>query len=179
MDAIVAYYLGWGIGKDGTQPIVIPEDRKRFKEMTEGGTIIVGRRTLEDFPEGKPLPGRENIVLSRQEDLKIEGAAVVHSAEEAIELVKDKPNVYVVGGASVYEALVPYCERIYLTKIFDRPDCDVYFENLDENFAWSFDGESEVMTSSNGHRYQYQEYEKYIVTKQIRKVESKLVERHS
>lgn len=170
MDAIVTYYQGWGIGKDGTQPIVIPEDRKRFKEMTEGGTIIVGRRTLEDFPEGKPLPGRENIVLSHQQDLKIEGATVAHSLEEVLELVKDKPKVFVVGGAQVYDTLVPYCERVYLTKIFARPGCDVYFENLDENFAWCFDTESEIMTSSNGYRYQYQEYEKYIVSNYYKKV---------
>lgn len=169
MDAIVAYYQGWGIGKDGTQPIVIPEDRKRFKELTEGGTVIVGRRTLEDFPDGKPLPNRENIVLTHQ-DIRIEGATVAHSVEEVLAMVKDKPRVYVIGGASVYEALTPYCERIYLTKIFERPGCDVFFENLDENFAWCFDTESEIMTSSNGYRYQYQEYEKYIVTDNFRKI---------
>lgn len=169
MDAIVAYYQGWGIGKDGTQPIIIPEDRKRFRELTEGGTVIVGRRTLEDFPEGKPLPNRENIVLTHQ-DIQIEGATVVHSIQEALELVKDRPKAFVIGGASVYSALVPYCERIYLTKIFARPGCDVYFENLDENFAWCFDTESDIMTSSNGYKYQYQEYEKYIVTNSFRKL---------
>jgi len=169
MNAIVAYYQGWGIGKDGTQPIVIPEDRKHFRELTEGGTIIVGRKTLEDFPGGKPLPDRENIVLTSQ-DIEIEGAAVVHSVEEVMKLVKDKPKVFVVGGASVYAQLVPYCDRIYLTKIFARPGCDVSFENLDENFAWSFDGESEIMTSSNGYKYQYQEYEKYVFTNQFRKL---------
>lgn len=169
MDAIIAYYQGWGIGKDGTQPIVIPEDRKRFKELTEGGTIIVGRKTLEDFPGGKPLPNRENIVLTRQ-NIEIEGATVAHSLQEVLELVKDKPKVFVVGGAQVYDALLPYCERLYLTKIFARPGCDVYMENLDENFAWSFDSESDIMTSSNGYKYQYQEYEKYIVTQQFRKV---------
>lgn len=169
MDAIVAYYQGWGIGKDGTQPIVIPEDRERFRKMTEGGTVIVGHHTLADFPDGKPLPNRETIVMTRQ-DIEIEGATVAHSVQEVLDMVKDKPNVYVIGGAEVYWALVPYCERIYLTKIFARPGCDVYFENLDENFAWCFDYESDIMTSSNGYKYQYQEYEKYIVTNNFRKL---------
>ncbi|MGI5985522.1 MAG: dihydrofolate reductase [Clostridiales bacterium] len=169
MDAIVAYYQNWGIGKDGTQPIVIPEDRKRFQEMTEGATVIVGRRTLEDFPDGKPLKNRKNIVMTRQ-DIEIEGATVAHSVQEVLEMVKDQPRVYVIGGESVYEALVPYCEKIYITKIYAKPECDAFFQNLDEQFAWSFESESEIMTSSTGHRYQYYVYEKYYITDNIKKL---------
>ena len=76
MDAIVAVYADWGIGAKGTQPLVIPADRRRFRELTMGAAVIVGRRTLEDFPGGRPLPGRENLVLSRR-NITIEGAQVV------------------------------------------------------------------------------------------------------
>jgi dihydrofolate reductase len=82
MDLIVAVDGNWGIGKDGTQTVVIPEDRKRFKALTDGATVIVGRRTLLDFPGGKPLSGRRNIVFTRQEDLRIDGATVVRSLNE-------------------------------------------------------------------------------------------------
>jgi len=169
MDAIVAYYQNWGIGKDGTQPIVIPEDRKHFQEMTEGGTVIVGRRTLADFPNGKPLKNRKTIVLTHQ-DIEIEGATVAHSVEEVLNMVKDQPNVYVIGGASVYDALLPFCEKVHITKIYARPECDVFFKNLDENFEWSFDSDSELMTSSTGYQYRYYVYEKYFISHNIKKL---------
>ena len=169
MDAIVAYYQNWGIGFKGTQPIVIPEDRKRFQEMTEGGTVIVGRRTLEDFPNGKPLKNRKTIVMTHQ-DIEIEGATVAHSVEEVLEMVKDQPRVFVIGGESVYKTLVPFCERVYITKIYARPECDAFFQNLDEQFDWSFESESELLTSSIGVDYRYYVYEKYYVSKNIKKL---------
>ena len=169
MNAIVAYYQNWGIGFKGTQPIVIPEDRKHFREMTEGGTVIVGRKTLEDFPEGKPLKNRKTIVLTHQ-DIEIEGATVAHSVEEVMEMVKGQPNVFLIGGASVYAALLPYCEKVFITKIYARPECDAFFLNLDENFEWSFDSESELMTSSTGLQYRYYVYEKYFINNNIKKL---------
>ena len=83
MDAIVAVYADWGIGAKGTQPLVIPADRRRFRALTMGAAVIVGRRTLDDFPGGRPLPGRENLVLTRQ-NITIEGAQVVHSPAGAV-----------------------------------------------------------------------------------------------
>ena len=83
MDAIVAVYADWGIGAKGTQPLVIPADRRRFRALTMGAAVIVGRRTLDDFPGGRPLPGRENLVLTRQ-NITIDGAQVVHSPAEAV-----------------------------------------------------------------------------------------------
>ena len=160
MDAIVAYYQNWGIGAKGTQPLVIPEDRKHFQELTEGGTVIVGRRTLADFPNGKPLKNRKTIVMTHQ-DIEIEGATVAHSVKEVLEMVKDQPNVYVIGGASVYNELLSYCENVYITKIYARPECDAFFKNLDENFEWEFESESALMTSVAGAQYRYYVYKKY------------------
>lgn len=135
MDAIVAVYSDWGIGSEGTQPIVVPEDRRHFAQLTSGSTVIVGRRTLEDFPGGKPLKDRVNLVISRQ-DTEIEGAQVVHTPQQAAEAVKDAEKVFVVGGASVYMAMFPYLDRIYVTKIGATPKSDAYFPNLDSLPDW-------------------------------------------
>lgn len=167
MEAIVAVYDDWGIGASGTQQIVIPEDRKRFKELTEGAAIVVGRKTLEDFPDGKPLPNRTNIVLTRQ-DIEIEGAIVVHSVEELLETVKEMPKVFVVGGASVYQQLLPLCEKIHITRIFTRPKSDVFFNNLDEDFNWTVEEYSDPMYHE-GIKYRFMRYDLYDMTKIIRK----------
>lgn len=87
MDAIVAVYSDWGIGAEGTQPIVIPEDRRHFAKLTRGAAVIVGRRTMEDFPGGKPLKDRENLVITRHAD-EIEGATIVRTAKDAVEATK-------------------------------------------------------------------------------------------
>ena len=97
MDAIVAVYSDWGIGSEGTQPIVVPEDRRHFAKLTSGSTVIVGRRTMEDFPGGKPLKDRVNLVITRQ-DSDIEGAQVVHTLQEAIDASQNAEKVFVLGG---------------------------------------------------------------------------------
>ena len=168
MEAIVAVYRDWGIGKDGSQPIVIPEDRKRFKEITEGAAIVVGRKTFADFPDGKPLPNRTNIVMTTQ-DIKIEGAIVVHSVEELLETVKDMPKVFVVGGALVYYQLLHHCTKIHLTRIDAKPDSDKLFINLDNEFNWTLVSESPTY-EYDGYKYNFCEYEVYDIRKQFRKV---------
>lgn len=168
LNAIVAVYEDWGIGDGGTQQIVIPEDRKHFQELTKGNTIVVGRKTLADFPDGKPLPDRTNIVLTTQ-DLEIDGAIVVHSLDELFETIKDMPKVFVVGGAAVYNQLLKYCERVYITRIYTSPKSDSFFPNLDENFNWSCEefGDAKIY---NGIKYRFCEYETYDISKSIRKL---------
>ena len=97
MEAIVAVYTDWGIGSEGTQPIVVPEDRRRFAEITKGATLIVGSKTLLDFPESQPLKGRRNLIMTRQ-DTAVDGAEIVHTPEEALELCGDDEQVFVVDG---------------------------------------------------------------------------------
>lgn len=126
MDAIVAVYADWGIGAKGTQPLVIPADRRRFRELTMGAAVIVGRRTLEDFPGGKPLPGRENFVLSRR-NITIEGAQVVHSPDEAVAAAVQHARCFVIGGDSVFRQMFPHMTRVYVTKIDAAPHSDVFF----------------------------------------------------
>ena len=131
MEAIVAVYSDWGIGSGGTQPVVLKADRAHFKELTMGAAVIVGRKTLEDFPGGKPLKGRHNIVVSRQK-LEIEGAELVHSAEEALAAAARQERCLVIGGESVYRMMLPHCDTVYVTKIDRAFQADTFFPDLDE-----------------------------------------------
>lgn len=159
MQAILAVYSDWGIGCDGTQPEVIPEDRARFQKLTLDSCVIYGRRTLLDFPGSRPLKGRENIVISST--LKsLEGAMVAASKEEALELLKQFEKVFVIGGASVFRLFMDELNKIYITKVFSEPHSDVFFPNLDEDEAWEISEQSEVLRSVNGMKYQYLIYEK-------------------
>lgn len=135
MEAIVAVYDDWGIGKDGTQPIALSADRKFFRETTRGAMVIVGRRTVEDFPEQKPLPGRVNVVLSRKNQ-EIPGFTLCGSPEEAAELAKTSQRTFVIGGGSVYKQMLAYCDTAYVTKVHCTADSDTFFPNLDEDPAW-------------------------------------------
>ena len=135
MDLIVAVYDDWGIGADGTQPVALSVDRKFFREVTRGATVIVGRRTLADFPGGQPLPNRMNIVLTRQ-DVEIPGVTVCHSPEEAAELTKDHEKVFVIGGGSIYKQMLSMCSKAYITKVHAAPESDTFFPNLDEDPNW-------------------------------------------
>ena len=116
MELIVAVYDDWGIGKDGTQPVALSADRKFFRETTRGAMVIVGRRTIEDFPGQKPLPGRVNVALTRQQ-AEIPGFVVCHSPEEAAELAKTADRAMVIGGGSVYKQMLPLCDTAYVTKL--------------------------------------------------------------
>lgn len=135
MEAIVAVFSDWGIGSEGTQQVVLKADRKHFRELTEGAAVLVGRRTLGDFPDGRPLKGRHNIVLTRQ-SVTVEGAQVVHSEAEAVEAAKAYPRCLVIGGASVYRQMLPYVDTVHVTKINLAPSSDSYFQNLDRDPAW-------------------------------------------
>lgn len=135
MDLIVAVYDDWGIGRDGTQPVALSADRRFFREMTRGATVIVGRRTLADFPGGRPLPGRPNVVLSRQAP-EIPGVTLCRSPEEAARLGEAAERCFVIGGGSVYRQMLPLCRRAYVTKVHAKPESDTFFPNLDETPGW-------------------------------------------
>ena len=135
MELIVAVYDDWGIGKDGTQPIALSADRKFFRETTKGAMVIVGRKTLADFPGGRPLPNRVNVVMSRQ-DIDIADVVMCHSPEEAVELAKTTQRAMVIGGGSIYKQMLPYCDTAYITKVHVTPESDTFFPNLDEDGDW-------------------------------------------
>ena len=155
IEAIVAVNRDWGIGANGTQSVVLHADRQRFRAVTGGAAVIVGRKTLADFPGGRPLKGRRNIVLTHA-DTPIEGAEVAHSAEEALALARGE-RCLVIGGASVYRALFPYLRRIFVTRIDVCPPSDSFFPNLDLLPDWAVEEQSEVM-EEDGIRYRYVTY---------------------
>ncbi len=157
MEAIVAVNADWGIGRDGTQSVVLKADRAHFRELTAGAAVIVGRRTLGDFPGGKPLKGRHNIVITRQA-IEIEGAQVVHSTEEALAAAAEHPRCLVIGGASVYRQFFPYLDVVHITKIDLAPESDSYFPNLDEREDWRC--EAGDWQEENGVRYCFCTYRK-------------------
>lgn len=152
MELIVAVYEDWGIGKDGTQPVALTADRKFFRQTTRGAMVIVGRRTIEDFPDKKPLPGRVNVALSRSNQ-EIPGFTLCHSPEEAAALAKTAEKAFVIGGGSIYKQMLPLCDTAYVTKVHCKVDSDTYFPNLDEDPQWHLE---EVLQSGeeNGIFYE-------------------------
>ena len=156
MDAIVAVYSDWGIGADGTQPVVLRADRQRFVELTRGRTVIVGRRTLADFPGGRPLKGRRNIIITRQ-DIAVAGAEVAHGVQEAARLCVG--DAIILGGQSVFREFMPLTDRVFLTKIICCPQSDSYFENLDESPEWRVADQGEALREGD-IEYRFMCYER-------------------
>ena len=152
MELIVAVYDDWGIGCGGTQPIALSTDRKFFRETTRGAMVIVGRKTIDDFPGKKPLPGRVNVALTGS-DMEIPGFTVCHSPEEAAELAKAAQRAFVIGGGTVYRQMLAFCDRAYVTKVHVTPESDTFFPNLDADENWEL---SEVLQSGeeNGITYE-------------------------
>ena len=151
MDLIAAVYDDWGIGRDGTQPIALSADRKFFRQTTKGAMVIVGRRTIDDFPDRKPLPGRVNVALTRSAD-EIPGFALCRTPEAAAALAQGR-DAFVIGGGSVYRALLPYCTRAYITKVHACPASDTFLPDLDEDREWQL---REVLQSGEENGIQYE-----------------------
>ena len=145
MNIIAAIDRNRGIGKNGELLVRIPKDHKRFREMTTGKVVVLGRKTLATFPQGLPLPDRTNIVLSANPDLKVKGASVAHSVDELLGMLKDcnSGDVFVIGGESVYEQLLPYCDTAYLTEIDYSYDADSFFPDFNKNGEWEKISESD------------------------------------
>jgi dihydrofolate reductase len=158
MDAIVAVNSDWGIGAKGTQQVVLKADRARFRALTDGAAVIVGRRTMEDFPGGRPLKGRHNIVVTRQ-DIRIDGAFVAHSVDEALAEAAKYSRCFVIGGASVFLEYFPHLDRIFVTIIDASPHSDVFFPDLDADPDW-VRTEEEPWQEENGVRFRFCTYER-------------------
>ncbi len=160
MDAIVNVTENWGIGLKNRLLVSISADLRRFRALTEGKTVVLGRRTLETFPDGKPLKRRRNIIMSTDPAYTVEGAEVCHSLPELFALLKDidTDKVCLIGGASLYETLLPYCSRIVATKTYLTLPADRFFPNLDELPNWHITAQSELQ-EENGIRFQYFDYE--------------------
>lgn len=155
MQAIVAVSRSWGIGKGGDLLFRLPSDLRRFKSITTGHTVIMGRKTLDSLPGGKGLPHRRNLVLSRQSDFAPDRAEVIHSVEDILKTAED--DAFVIGGQQVYEQLLPYCARVHVTKVLSDPEADAFFPDLDKLPEWKVASAGEMLTE-NGLSFQYVEY---------------------
>ena len=148
MNAIAAVDANWAIGNKNRLLTSIPSDMKFFREKTMGHVVVMGRKTLESFPNGLPLKNRVNIVLTANRSYKVKDAIIVHTKEELLEELKkyDSNELYVIGGGSIYEMLIPYCDTAYITKIDHAYAADTYFPNLDQMDEWEMTEVSEEQT---------------------------------
>jgi len=149
MNIIVAVNKDWGIGYKGKQTVIIPEDRNYFREVTDGGIVIAGRKTFEKI--GKPLPNRKNIVLTNNRDFNVRGVTVAHSIGQALEKIKPNSShkVFIIGGAEVYNQFLPWCSYVYVTKIEAISDADRYFPDLDKLSDWELMHQGDIRQSNN------------------------------
>ena len=141
MNVIAAVDQNWAIGKDGDQLCYLSADLKRFQALTTGHAVILGRKTLSTFPGGRPLKNRRNLILSRNAAFAPEGAEVFSGMEDLLKAAP--PDAFVIGGESVYKALLPYCDKAYITKIDRAWPADAFFPDLDADPAWQVTEEGE------------------------------------
>lgn len=148
MRLIVNVDNNWGIGLKNKLLVRIPNDMKFFRNQTIGKVIVMGRNTLESFPQSQPLAGRTNIVLTRNMDYKVNGATVVHSIEELMEELKQykEDDIYIIGGETIYRQMLPYCQKAHVTKVNHSYEADAHFPNLDKEPGWKQIEESEEQT---------------------------------
>ena len=155
MNAIVAVDRNWAIGREGEQLVYLSADLKRFKTLTMGHPLLLGRKTMDTFPGGRPLPGRRNLVLSQNPRFQPEGAEVYRDVESL--LAAAPPDSFVVGGGSVYRALLPWCDTAYVTWIDAAFSADVWFPDLDAAPDWVL-AEEEPPLEEKGLTFQYLTY---------------------
>ena len=138
MKAIVAVSSNLGIGYENDLLYNIPEDKKFFRSMTLGKVVVMGRKTLESMPGGKPLKDRTNIVLTRNTDYAPDGVTVCHGEDELLKHLEsyESDDIMIIGGAEIYKLLLPYCDTAYVTKIKDEKPADKFFPDLDSDEDW-------------------------------------------
>ena len=157
MNLIAAVDQNWAIGKNGDQLCYIPADLKRFQALTTGHAVILGRKTLATFPGGRPLKNRRNLILSRDPAFAPEGAEVFRDLDSL--LAAAPADAFVIGGESVYRALLAHCDRAYITKIHRAWPADAYFPDLDADPAWAVTQEGEEL-EQDGLTFRYVTYER-------------------
>lgn len=148
MNLIVAVDRNWAIGKNNQLLVSIPDDMKFFRETTTGKVVVMGRKTLESFPGGRPLKNRTNIVLTTDVNYEIDDAIIVHSKDELDRILAEynSDDVYIIGGESIYRLMLDECSRAFVTYVDYSYDADTYFPNLDDNPDWKLTEESEEQT---------------------------------
>jgi dihydrofolate reductase len=153
MKAIVCVNKKWSIGKNGDLLYSLSGDMKFFRETTKGKTVVMGRKTLDSFSEGKPLKNRVNIVISKNIDVSRD-VIWVNSPSDALSKITDSENTFLIGGSSIYEQLIDFCDEALVTIVEDDTEGDSFFPNLLERKNWALVDESEEF-SENGLKYRF------------------------
>ena len=159
MNIIVAVDKNYGIGRDGGLLFSIPEDMAYFRSMTRGKTVIMGRKTLESLPGGRPLKGRRNIVFSRNTDFEREGVEKVSSVQELWDIIKEDNDAFVIGGEAIYCWMLPYCDKAFVTMVDAEADADRFFPRIEDMADWTLAHASE-WKEHEGIRFQFREYQR-------------------
>ena len=146
--AIVAVDENGAIGRQGDLLCHLPADMRHFKEMTMGHSIVMGRKTFESFPR-RPLPGRQNLVITRSAGWQYPGVTVAHSLEQAIAMA-ETDTVFIIGGAQIYEQFLPYCDTCIISRIHKAYDADAFFPNLDKLKEWKLFSREAIVHSIKG-----------------------------
>lgn len=149
MNFIVCVDANWGIGYKNELLVRIPSDQKFFRETTTGKVVVMGRKTLDSFPGGKPLKNRTNIVITSNKNCeKRDEEIYVNSIDECLELLKNynDEDIYIIGGASIYKQFLPYCSKALVTRVDREFSADTYFPNLEEDPEWKLVKEGEEQT---------------------------------
>lgn len=154
---IVAMDMNNGIGKDGDMPWHLSADLKFFKKTTMGFPIVMGRKTFESLPFG-PLKGRRNIVISRDKDLKIEGAEVIQKPEDVFDLFKEDEEIFVIGGGSIYKLFMPYADQLFITIIDHSYEADTFFPDVDSETWANADTEKICSDPAFAHSYSFNRF---------------------
>lgn len=127
---IVAAAENNAIGKDNKLPWHLPDDLKHFKNTTKGHHIIMGRKTFES--NGRPLPKRTNVIITRDKNFTAEGCIIAHSLEEALEIAENDQESFIIGGGTIYKKAMPFADRIYLTRVHTEIEGDTFFPEIDQ-----------------------------------------------
>ncbi len=160
LSIIVAIAQNGAIGKNNDLLWHLGSDLKRFKKLTTGHPVVMGRRTWDSLPK-KPLPGRQNIVMTNNPDFKAEGAEVVHSINDLFKLLKDcSDEVFVMGGAAIYQALLPFTHRLYITRVYRDYEADVYFPTIDMSEFTLVNLSDPMFDEESGLDYADEEYDR-------------------
>ena len=148
MKAILSADINWGIGNGNKLLVSIPSDMKFFRQTTTGKVVVMGRKTLESFPNGQTLKNRTNIVLTENPDYRVKDAVIVHSKEELLKTLEqyDTEDIYIIGGESIYRMMLPYCDTVLVTKIDRAFQADTFFPDLDKMEEWEMTEEGEEQT---------------------------------
>ena len=161
LSIIVAIAQNQAIGRNNDLIWHISDDLKRFKLLTSGHPVIMGRKTWDSLPK-KPLPKRRNIVLTHDPDFHPEGAEVAHTVQQAMDLVHDEEETFIMGGAAIYNLFLPFTQRLYVTWVYEQFEADVFFPIIDPTVFRLINQTEKTLDEGSQLTYNYAEYERIL-----------------